>query len=100
LDIFVYQGKKIIASYAGALGGVDAIVFTAGIGENDHVTRARMLKGFEFMGVEVDNDKNINFNGEAGLISSNNSKVKVFVIPTNEELSIALQTVEVLGLAN
>jgi acetate kinase len=99
LDIFVYQGKKIISSYAGALGGVDAIVFTAGIGENDKKTRRRMLEGLEFMGVELDNDKNENFNGEAGLISKDDSKVKVFIIPTNEELSIALQTVDVLGLA-
>ncbi|HHU06822.1 MAG TPA: acetate kinase [Clostridiaceae bacterium] len=100
LDIFVYQGKKIISSYAGALGGADAIVFTAGIGENDYVTRARMLAGLEFMGVKIDDEKNSNFNGQAGLISSDDSKVKVFVIPTNEELSIALQTVDVLGLAN
>lgn len=98
LDMFVYQGRKIIASYAAALGGVDALVFTAGIGENDINTRARMLENLEFMGVEIDHSKNDGLRGKVGDISKEGSKVRVFVIPTNEELSIAIQTVELLGL--
>ena len=100
LDIFTYQGKKIIASYIAALGGVDALVFTAGVGENDVNTRAEMLKGLDFMGIEIDHDKNANLRGKVGDISKEGSKVRVFIIPTNEELSIALQTVELLGLAD
>ncbi len=98
LDMFAYQGKKIIASYTAALGGVDAIVFTAGIGENDCKTRANMLSDLEYLGVKVDPEKNNNLRGQ-GEITTADSTVKVFVIPTDEELSIALQTVEVLGLA-
>ena len=98
LDMFVYQGRKIIASYAAALGGVDAIVFTAGIGENDINTRARMLENLEFMGVEIDHSKNDGLRAKVADISKDGSKVRVFVIPTNEELSIAIQTVELLGL--
>jgi acetate kinase len=94
----VYQGRKIIASYAAALGGVDAIVFTAGIGENDINTRARMLENLEFMGVEIDHSKNDGLRAKVADISKDGSKVRVFVIPTNEELSIAIQTVELLGL--
>jgi len=77
--------------YAGALGGVDCVVFTAGIGENSSQIRAACCKGLEFLGVQIDEQKN-EIRGQAAEISSKDSRVKVFVIPTNEELMIARET--------
>jgi acetate kinase len=91
LDKFNYEVRKVIGEYAAAMGGVDAIVFTAGVGENSPALRAEMLEGLEFMGVELDNEVNSTCRDER-LISTPNSKVKVFVIPTNEELMIAMDT--------
>jgi acetate kinase len=91
LDIFAYDGKKLIASYAAALGGVDAIAFTAGVGENDDVVRAAMTEGLEFMGVKLDAAENAKRGGERD-ISSPDSKVKILVIPTDEEFVIAADT--------
>jgi acetate kinase len=95
LDIFSYKIKTQIGAYAAALGGVDVIVFTAGIGENSFETRADILEGFEYMGVCLDKERN-RVMGEVALISTDDSKVKVYVIPTNEELMIAKETVELL----
>ena len=95
LDIFYYRIRGQIAAYAAHMGGVDAIIFTAGIGENSIVTRKYCLEGMEFLGIEID-DKWNNIRGEVVEISTEASKVKVYVIPTNEELMIAKETIEVL----
>ncbi|MDO5733234.1 MAG: acetate kinase [Eubacteriales bacterium] len=98
LEIFSYQAAKLIASYAAALKGVDAIVFTGGVGENDFGVREMACDYLAFMGVELDLEKN-NGTRDLAIISTPESKVKVIVLPTNEELSICEQAVEVLGLA-
>ena len=92
LDMFAYQGKKIIGSYAAAMEGVDVIVFTAGIGENTDHMRKAMCEGLEFMGVEFDDEANAGLRGKEAIISKPTSKVTVCVIPTNEELAIAQET--------
>jgi len=90
LDMFAYQVKKYIGAYAAAMGGIDAVVFTAGVGENDAATRKAVVGGLEFMGIEIDDAKN----SKRGTvdISAEGAKVKTLVIPTNEELMIALDT--------
>ena len=95
LDVFHYKVRAQIAAYAGVMGGIDAIVFTAGIGENSSLTRKESLKGLEFLGFELDNERN-EVRGEIQEISTDNSKVKVYIIPTNEELMIARDTVELI----
>lgn len=92
LDMFAYQGKKIIGSYAAAMGGADVIVFTAGIGENTDKMRKAMCEGLEYMGVEFDDEANNGLRGKEAIISKPSSKVTVCVIPTNEELAIAQET--------
>ncbi|MEJ4083961.1 acetate kinase [Bacillus altitudinis] len=96
LDIFASRIHKYIGSYAARMNGVDAIIFTAGIGENSSEVRARVLRGLEFMGVYWDPSLN-NMRGEEAFISYPHSPVKVIVIPTNEEVMIAR---DVLRLAN
>jgi len=96
LDVFHYKIKTFICSYAGALGGVDCIIFTAGIGENSVKAREACCDGLEFLGVKIDSEKN-KVVGVAAEISTLDSKVKVFVIPTNEELMIARDTKEVVN---
>jgi acetate kinase len=93
-DMLVYSVRKYIGAYAAVLGGVDAIVFTAGIGENNHTTRARIMEGFEYLGAKIDLEKN-NTREEA-VISMDDSKVKICVIPTNEELIIARDTLAIV----
>ncbi len=88
LDLFAGRIHKYIGSYAAKMCGVDAIIFTAGIGENSDVVRARVLDGLQFMGVYFDPELN-NFRGEERVISESHSPVKVIVIPTNEEVMIA-----------
>ncbi|MBQ7035808.1 MAG: acetate kinase [Clostridia bacterium] len=96
LDMFTYQVTKFIGSYAAAMGGVDAIVFTAGIGENNAAMREDIIKNFAFLGAAIDPEKNKK-RGEACIVSTEDSKVKVCVIPTNEELAIARQTLAVIS---
>lgn len=91
LDMFEYDVKKYIGQYAAAMNGVDAIVFTAGVGENNCIMRSNITKGLSFMGVAIDEDKN-NVRGEEVDISASGAAVKTLVIPTNEELMIALET--------
>jgi acetate kinase len=91
LEMYSYRVKKYIGAYAAAMGGIDILVFTGGIGENDYDVRQRSTSGLEFMGLEVNQEKNRNFRSE-GEISLETSRVKVMVIPTNEELMIALDT--------
>jgi len=93
LDVYDYKVREMIGAYAAAMGGVDAVVFTAGLGENAIETRAQICKGLEFLGIEIDDAKN-NVRGKATEVSKDGAKVKVFVIPTNEELVIARDTKE------
>ena len=94
IEILKYQIKKCIGAYAAAMGGLDAVVFTAGIGENTPKIRAGALSGLEFLGIELDKEVNANTMGWTGLtkLSTDSSKVKVYMIPTNEELVIAQDT--------
>lgn len=96
IEIFTYHIRKYIASYAGVMGGVDAIVFTAGIGENAPRIRALSCAGLEFLGVVIDKERNEKTIKKEGEISAPNSKVKVYCIPTNEELVIARDTYSVI----
>ncbi len=96
LDVQTYRNRKYIGAYMAVLGRVDALVFTAGIGENDEIVRARSLRGLSSFGVELDNELNQRRMKEPFLISGSNSRVKVWVIPTNEELAIARESVSVL----
>ena len=96
LDVFYYSVKKFIGAYAAAMGGVDAIVFTAGVGENDASARMSIASGLEYMGVKMDEDAN-NIRGKEAVISAPDSKVQVLLIPTNEELMIAMDTAEIVG---
>ena len=97
LEVFADRIHKYIGSYAARMGGVDAIIFTAGIGENSDTIRAKVLEGLEFMGVYFDPDLN-NMRGMEVYISHPYSPVKVLVIPTNEEIMLARDTVRVAGL--
>lgn len=94
LDMFSYQVKKYIGSYAAAMGGVDAVVFTAGVGENDAATRKAITDGLEFMGIAVDDEKN-STRGTVD-ITADGASVKTLVIPTNEELMIAIDTKKIV----
>ncbi len=96
LDVFYYSVKKYIGAYAAAMGGVDAIVFTAGVGENDAAARMAIASGLEYMGVKMDEDAN-NIRGKEAVISAPDSKVQVLLIPTNEELMIAMDTAELVN---
>ena len=98
LDKFAYEVRKYIGSYAAALGGLDCLVFTAGVGENSGSMRARICEGLEFLGVKIDPEKN-NIRGKEAIISADDSKVTVWVIPTNEELMIAQDTAELVNAA-
>jgi acetate kinase len=91
LDIFAHNVKKNIGALASGMGGIDALVFTAGVGENNAVVRSLILEGLEFMGIAADANKNTPACGELD-ISAPNTRVKTLVIPTNEELVIALDT--------
>lgn len=95
-DMLAYSIKKYIGAYAAAMGGVDVIVFTAGIGENNWDCRARVMRDMEYLGVEMDFEKNDGLRGEETIISKPGSRVKVVVIPTNEELVIAQDTLELV----
>ena len=95
-NMYFYRIKKYIGAYAAALGGVDIIVFTGGVGENQVSCRAAACEGLEFMGVKLDAEKN-NVRGEEAVVSTEDSKVKVVVIPTDEELMIASDTMDILN---
>ncbi|MBW7887362.1 MAG: acetate kinase [Bacteroidetes bacterium] len=94
-DVFCYRIKKYIGSYAAAMGGVDAVIFTGGIGENSPDVRKGVIDNLQFLGMEIDKTVNANKDKEKA-IHTNKSEVSIFVIPTNEELMIALQTKEVV----
>ena len=96
LEKFIYEVKKYIGAYATAMGGVDAILFTAGIGENSIDLRRQICEGLEYMGIKMDAEKN-NTRGKEAVVSADDSKVKIFIIPTNEELMIAMDTAALCG---
>lgn len=95
VEIFVHRVKKYIGAYVAVLNGLDALVFTAGLGENSPEIRARICKGLEFLGLSVEEEKN-DVRGREADISAANSRVRVLVIPTNEELMIASETERVI----
>ncbi len=97
LEMYAYRIKKYIGAYAAALGRVDALVFTAGVGENSDTIRARACAGLENLGFRLDAAKNAGRKKTATAIHAEGSPVKIFVIPTNEELEIARQAYEVVG---
>ncbi|SHI90043.1 acetate/propionate family kinase [Thermoclostridium caenicola] len=96
LQIFAYQVKKYIGAYACAMGGLDAVVFTAGIGENNPGIRQRICSNLEFLGIKIDPEKN-KIRGAEIDISAEGAKVRTLVIPTNEELAIAKETIRLIG---
>ena len=95
--MFCYRVKKYIGAYAAAMGGVDAVFFTGGIGENSPEVREWALEGLEYMGIELDAKTNAKLTGGEGEITKKNSRVKVLVVPTNEEKTIARDVVRVLN---
>jgi acetate kinase len=96
LDIYHYRIKKYIGAYAAAMGGVDVVIFTGGVGENGWETRQEVSQGLEFMGIDFDVEKNTKLRGKEAIISKPGSKATVMVVPTNEELVIAEDTYEIV----
>ena len=94
--MYYYRIKKYIGAYAAAMGGVDIIVFAGGVGENQIHCRAAVLEGLEFLGIELDPERN-KIRGEEAILSSDASKVKVVLVPTDEELMIASDTYEIIS---
>lgn len=93
IEIFCYRARKYIGAFLACMGGADAIVFTGGIGENQPEIRAQICQGMEWAGLKLDHDRNQRMAGAEGQISTNDSRLHAFVIPTNEELLIARDTV-------
>ena len=93
---YFYRIKKYIGAYAAAMGGIDVLVFTAGVGENQSIMREMSCEGLEFMGIKIDKDVNNQIHGKEAIISTPDSKVKVVVIPTDEELMIATDTMSLV----
>lgn len=96
-DIFTYRVKKYIGAYAAAMGGIDILLFTGGIGENDAQARKDICQGLEFLGIELDQELNSKIRGEEVVISLPDSKTKVVIVPTDEEFMIASDTSEIVG---
>ncbi len=96
MNMYNYRIKKYIGAYAAAMGGVDIIVFTAGVGENQWSTRQESCEGLEFLGVKIDKEVNKGLRGVEKIISTADSKVTVCIIPTDEELMVATDTMELL----
>ncbi len=100
LDMYNYRIKKYVGAYTAAMGGLDVLVFTGGIGENSDVTRRAVCRDMEYMGLKIDDSKNDGLRKKFGDITAEDSKVKVLVIPTNEELVIALDTAKIVSEMN
>ena len=92
LKMYNYRVKKYIGAYTAAMGGIDILIFTGGIGENADTTRHGVCKGMEFLGLEIDESKNTNSRGEEMVISNENARAKIIIVPTAEELVIAQDT--------
>jgi len=98
VEMVAYRIKKFVGSYIAVLGGIDALVFTGGIGENQFVVRRLVTEGLEYCGIKVDEDKNVNYDKKGTAeINADDSKVKVLILPTNEELEIARDTLKLVG---
>lgn len=97
MEMYNYRIKKYIGAYAAAMGGMDVLVFTGGVGENQHSTRKAVCENMEYLGIELDDDLNRKTRSTETVISKPSSKVKVVVVPTDEELTIARDTKEILG---
>jgi acetate kinase len=97
LNVYNYRIKKYIGAYAAALGGVDILVFTGGVGENQWTTRKIVCSGMEYMGMKLDPEKNDGMRGEERVISAPDSRVTIMVVPTDEEYMIASDTMEILN---
>lgn len=100
MDMYNYRIKKFVGAYTAALGGLDILVFTGGVGENQALTREYVCKNMEYMGIELDEDLNNSVRAKEIVISKPTSKVKVLIIPTDEELTIAQDTLEILSAKN
>jgi acetate kinase len=96
IKMFDYRVKKYIGAYAAAMGGIDLLIFTGGIGENSDTTRTGICEGLEFLGIEIDDQINTGLKSKEITISKPGSKVKVMVVPTNEELMIAIDTQKII----
>lgn len=97
IKMFDYRVKKYIGAYTAAMGGLDVLVFTGGIGENSAVTRSGICEDLTFLGIEIDEDINQKIRGQEQVISKEGAKVKVMVVPTNEELMIAIDTQNIVN---
>jgi acetate kinase len=97
LDVYYHRLRHYLGAYLVELGGVDAIVFTAGVGENSPITRAGATSGLEWLGIELDDARNKAVSRNERVISTHASPVKILVIPTNEELEIARQSIAVVS---
>jgi acetate kinase len=100
LDVYTYRIRKYVGAYTAVMSGLDALVFTAGVGENSAEIRRASCAGLEFLGVKLDDAKNKAHKGGIGIISADDSKVCVLVVPTNEELVIAQETMRIVGEMN
>lgn len=96
LNMYHYRIRKYIGSYAAAMGGLDMLIFTGGIGENSDYTRSEVIRGLEFLGIDFDYEKNNGVHGQEMILTREHSRVKVLVVPTNEELIIAQDTMDIL----
>ncbi len=96
LDMYIYRAKKYIGSYITVMEGVDLIIFSGGIGENSPLIREKICEGLQFLGLEFDRKKNANIKAKEAVISKQDSKIKVMIIPTNEELVIAEDTMKIV----
>ena len=97
LEMYNYRIKKYIGAYTAAMGGLDIIVFTGGVGENDYNTRAGVLSGFEYLGIHFDPQKNDRVRGKEKVITTDDSRVTAIIVPTDEELVIARDTRDVIS---
>ncbi|MFA5782277.1 MAG: acetate kinase [Bacteroidales bacterium] len=100
MEMYIYRIKKYVGSYAAAMGGIDLVIFTGGIGENDFDVRAGVCKEMEFLGIDFDFEKNHGLKGKDAVLTKPNSKVKVMSVCTNEELVIALDTMDIISNSN
>lgn len=100
IDVFCYRVRKYISAYLGVLNGADALVFSAGIGVHSPLIRSKCVEGLQFLGIELDEQKNQEALGQEAVISSDNSATRVFTIPDNEELSMAYQTRKIVLAAS
>jgi acetate kinase len=94
--MMTYRIRKYIGAYSAALGGVDVIAFTAGVGENSNTVRGMVCRGLEYLGIQIDDAKNDKTHGIFADISHKKAKVKTLVVPTNEEVVIARETIKFL----